>query len=490
MKNIIRRRGFTLPEILIVIAVIAAGALTVIYFLNPSELSLQANDSTRIADISQLDSVLPLAKNITSLGAANTIYVSVPDPTLSGAQTSTCSSLGLVTLPAGQTYWCVSSQNYRNVDGTGWIPVDLTKVTGGSPIGLLPVDPKNQTSTGSYYAYATDGTNYEITANVQSVKYSGQETGGGGPIPFLYAKGTSLTLIKEDYGCANGGPCVWVADFSASRVQKFDYNGNYLATVGSSGSGNGQLSFAWGVTVDSTGNIWVQDGGNHRIQKFDSNGNYLLQSGSSGSGNGQFSAAGGSQLGIGTSLDGYVYAGDGGNHRVEKFDSNGNYVLQFGTSGSGDGQFNGVSGIGVDSSGNVYAVDSGNISHLRVEKFDSGGNYLAQFGSYGSSDGQFLNIRGLAVDSGNNIYVADGGSGNQDRVQKFDSSGNFLMKFGSYGTSTGQFRGTSGVTVDANGTIYVSDNTSNNVQIFDASGTYLGKFASGKVTNPDYLFVR
>ncbi len=42
--------------------------------------------------------------------------------------------------------------------------------------------------------------------------------------------------------------------------------------------------------------------------------------------------------------------------------------------------------IAVDSSNNVYVADSGN---YRVEKFDSNGNYLTQWGSYGSGNGQF-----------------------------------------------------------------------------------------------------
>ena len=90
--------------------------------------------------------------------------------------------------------------------------------------------------------------------------------------------------------------------------------------------------------------------------------------------------------------------------RVEKFDSNGNYLTQWGSYGSGNGQFYIPKGIAVDSSNNVYVVDPGN---YRVEKFDSNGNYLTQWGSYGSGNGQFYTPIGIAVDStGNVIYVA------------------------------------------------------------------------------------
>jgi hypothetical protein len=50
--------------------------------------------------------------------------------------------------------------------------------------------------------------------------------------------------------------------------------------AGIAGSGNGQFSYPTGVAVDSTGDVYVVDGGNHRIEKFDSEGNFLLAWGS------------------------------------------------------------------------------------------------------------------------------------------------------------------------------------------------------------------
>jgi DNA-binding beta-propeller fold protein YncE len=64
---------------------------------------------------------------------------------------------------------------------------------------------------------------------------------------------------------------------------------------------------------------------------------------------------------------GNVYVGDfGENNRVQKFDSNGNFVTKWGTPGSGDGQFIDPIALTVDSAGNVYIVDQGN---SRIEVF-------------------------------------------------------------------------------------------------------------------------
>lgn len=55
---------------------------------------------------------------------------------------------------------------------------------------------------------------------------------------------------------------------------------------------------------------------------------------------------------------------------------------------------------------NVYVVDSDND---RIYKFDSNGEYITNWGTpdYGDGNGQFRNLRGVAVDSSGNVYVVD-----------------------------------------------------------------------------------
>jgi len=80
-------------------------------------------------------------------------------------------------------------------------------------------------------------------------------------------------------------------------------------------------------------------------------------------------------------------------------------VRKWGSQGSGDGQLNFPTGIAVDSSsGNVYVTDWGN---HRIQKFDSNGKFLAKWGSQGTADGQFRGPQGVAVDSSGNVYVVD-----------------------------------------------------------------------------------
>ncbi len=66
--------------------------------------------------------------------------------------------------------------------------------------------------------------------------------------------------------------------------------------------------------------------------------------------------------------------------------------------------FNDLSAVAVDGQGNVYVADSNN---YRIQKFDSSGGYLGQWGSCGNGNGQFKGPVGVAVDGLGNVYVVD-----------------------------------------------------------------------------------
>ena len=198
-----RVQGFTLIELLVVIAIIAILAVVVVLTLNPAEMMREARDSNRLSDLATLQSAINLYSTDAAVGAAsgtlgnqNIVYVSLPDPTLTGNQTSTCASLNLPALPAGDTYQCSSPNAYRTTSGSGWLPVNLSSLSSGSPIASLPVDPTNASSTGLYYTYATNGSQYMVTAIPEGQKQ--KLALGNNPLvpdfPDLMAAGTNLTV--------------------------------------------------------------------------------------------------------------------------------------------------------------------------------------------------------------------------------------------------------------------------------------------------------
>ncbi len=106
---------------------------------------------------------------------------------------------------------------------------------------------------------------------------------------------------------------------------------------------------------------------------------------------------------------------------VIKFNSDGNFVLEWGKPGNNNGEFNQCGGIAIDGDGNVYVVDNGN---NRIQKFSSNGIFLGKWGVYGSADGKFIYPEGIAIDGNDNIYIADTGN---SRIQKFGKYGGLIM---------------------------------------------------------------
>jgi M6 family metalloprotease-like protein len=291
---------------------------------------------------------------------------------------------------------------------------------------------------------------------VASTGFNCEDPDGPGPLElgdgqFLFPSGVAIDSSNNFY----------VVDNNNHRVQKFSSGAEFLLKFGAnggngtSGSGDGEFWFPFGVAVDSSDNVYVADYTNNRIQKFDSAGTFQ------------------GWMGRCTSGDNC----DVGNSRSNGFSCTAATCLGLGGNSAGNGQFFGPRDVAVDNLDNIYVVES-NGNH--VQKFDSDGNFTLQFGSAGLDNGQFSVPRGIAVDS-SNIYVADTGN---NRVQKFNSTGGFVLKFGAFGgngtvgTEDGQFDATEGIAVDGTGNIYVADKNNDRVQKFNSTGVFDSKIAS------------
>ena len=122
------------------------------------------------------------------------------------------------------------------------------------------------------------------------------------------------------------------------------------------------------------------------------------------------------------------------------------YVNQFGSPGSGDGQFNSPTGTAINDN-HIFIADSRN---NRVQIFDLAGNFQSKFGSLGPEGGQFGSDTRTGPDSialnDTHIFVTDWGN---FRIQIFDLAGNFQAEFGSEGNGDGQFRFPAGIAVNS-----------------------------------------
>ena len=174
---------------------------------------------------------------------------------------------------------------------------------------------------------------------------------------------------------------------TAAQLLEFAPDGKYIREIGKNLYA---WSFAHAVRIDAHDNIWAVDKGSDMIVKFDPDGRVLLVSGRKQEASDEDTAPlkhpkpplpaqdGRYRQPTDVTWDpqGNTYISDGYiNSRVAKLDKDGNWVMQWGSFGSGPGQFSTAHGIAADAQGNIYVADRGN---RRIQVFDSDGKFLRQ----------------------------------------------------------------------------------------------------------------
>ena len=224
------------------------------------------------------------------------------------------------------------------------------------------------------------------------------------------------------------------------------------AFEGGHGNGRAQFDNARGIATDGAGNIFIADSGNGRIQKFSPNGAFVTSIQ-------PFEAP----SGIAIDHAGNVYVSEiGSKHRVQKLAPNGTFTAQWAPGLYGPRKI----AIGPDDS--IYVVDSG---RNRIVKFSPDGQVLTSWGSDGSGDGQFKGLTSVTVNpTDNKVYVADPVN---SRIQVFDSNGKFLSKL-----SVPEWRealGFEDLAIDPDrGRLYASSAHLRTILVFDFQGNRLG----------------
>ena len=118
--------------------------------------------------------------------------------------------------------------------------------------------------------------------------------------------------------------------------------------------------------------------------------------------------------------------------------------------GHGPGEFGLVTDMVEDKAGNYYVSEYG--EYDRVQKFDHDGKFILQWGTHGEDPGQFSRPQGLAIDEFDHIWVADACN---HRIQVFDTAGNLLSLWGQCGPALGQLSYPYNLTLDGEGHVYI-----------------------------------
>jgi hypothetical protein len=299
--------------------------------------------------------------------------------------------------------------------------------------------------------------------NIHLGEVAGVATNSRGDIYVYTRTGNPTITIGTARAVSHGG----------GRLFQFDRTGKFVREIGQGIYGFLQPQQ---VRVDPQDNVWVVDQMSTLVIKFDSNGRVQMVlsrkpeamtvpaprivplptgipviqpepapggGGGGGRGGGPAGPPGAGVEGesfvrptdVAWDAQGNIYVADGyGNARVAKYDRNGKWIKNWGSRGTGQGQFNIVHGIAVDAQGNVYVGDEGN---KRVQVFDSEGTFKTQFANVGAPTALCITRGPQQV-----LYVAHSGDpdGMEDAaIYKVDLKGTVLGKFGSAGKLPKEF---------------------------------------------------
>jgi hypothetical protein len=292
--------------------------------------------------------------------------------------------------------------------------------------------------------------NYDANADIISLpsygEVAGVATNSRGHV-FVYARtGHAVATLGDERTFYHGG----------SRLFQFDQAGKFVKEIG---QGVYAVNFAQQVRVDPQDNVWIVDAGSNQVVKFDSDGRFQLVLGRKPEnitlrpGPGVPASAADAAF---LARSGAAPAGGGGGGGG----GGGNAGRAAGSGINGDG-FNRPADVTWDRAGNIYIAD-GFGSNNRIAKFNKDGNFLKTWGSTGAGQGQFNGVRGIASDAAGNIYVADAGN---KRIQVFDGEGTFKSQIVNVGSPQA-------ICVSGGSTQFLYSSNSNDPESMDAGEIY------------------
>ena len=254
---------------------------------------------------------------------------------------------------------------------------------------------------------------------------------------------------------------LYVVDMTA-RIQVFDEAGNFVRQWRTPDWKRGKPT---GLTVDRRGNLRVADTHYHRILTYTPEGELLgdqTLGGTWGPGAGEF----GFVTDVVDDSQGNLYVAEYGEwDRVQKFDADGNFLLQWGGHGSGPGQFLRPQALKVDELDRVWVADACN---HRIQVFDASQQPVRQvqcWGHQGTAPGALRYPYDLWLTDWRTVMICEYGN---SRIQEFTRAGDFLRQWGGPGHAQGEFHSPWAIVMDAD-RLFVLDTLNHRIQQFQVT---------------------
>jgi DNA-binding beta-propeller fold protein YncE len=181
------------------------------------------------------------------------------------------------------------------------------------------------------------------------------------------------------------------------------------------------------------------------------------------------------------------HRGVGGVDPILVFEPSGKFIRSF-----GKGLFKSAHGLRIDPQDNLWTTDNADHTVIKLSHDGKVLMTLGERGVPGEDDKHFNKPTDVAIADNGDFFVSDG-YGNS-RVVKFDKSGKYLMACGKKGKGEGEFNLPHALRIDSNGLLYVADRENDRVQVFDQQGRFQRQFGGFApfglfITKTDELFV-
>ncbi len=242
-------------------------------------------------------------------------------------------------------------------------------------------------------------------------------------------------------------------------------NARFLFSFGEKGNRPEQMFKPQGVSADANGNIYVADTGNHRLQKFSSEGQLVSFIGGFGWEREQFQFP--MDLFVYNSLD--IFIADFDNNRIERYDKDLNSLLSYYSNENWNTkyQFEFPTSVCVSLHGDFFIVDSEND---RVIKLNAAFEPQLCFGDYDWGQGVLEQASHVYVSKNDMVYVTDNAA---HKLLVYDYYGNYLFDIGATVLASPR-----GLCVDEHENIFVADSRKHQIFVFDRNGHLLLQLGS------------
>lgn len=211
------RRGFALIDVAVVTGVVALLGATAAFVLNPADMLKESRDVERITDLGKMNAAMGLLLATSDWRPARGVCMELAATSTSPLGEALWKGLGM-SVPVPRCYQHAPSsvarceERYeapisgasspsRKNDGSGWVPMNLSRAAGGTLLAEWPIDPKEDGI--NFYSFVcrkdANGLKWEFAAHMESARYAAggaddAESTDGGNRPGLLEVGTDMEL--------------------------------------------------------------------------------------------------------------------------------------------------------------------------------------------------------------------------------------------------------------------------------------------------------